>query len=84
MIFVPLWLKTTTTLSFKEDIKMVAHGNKITAQNSEILIQLDIKAVVVTSFVQANNVSLTGKTLPWQIKSSLKNKINYAIYVEPL
>ena len=61
---------------------MVAHGNKIASQNSEILIRLDIKTVVVASFVEATNAH-TGKNLPWQIKSSSK-KISYVVYVEPL
>ena len=81
MVSVSLWLKTTTTLRFRKNVKMVAHGNKIAAQNSEILIRLDIKTVVVASFVQTINAH-TGKNLAWQIKS-ISKKIDYVVYVEP-
>ena len=64
MVSVSLWLKTTATLRFKENVKMVAHGNKIAAQNGEILIRLDIKTVVGASFVQTINAH-TGKHLAW-------------------
>ena len=51
-------IKTTTTLKFKKNVKMVAHDNKIAAQNAEILIRLDIKTVVVASFVQTINANI--------------------------
>ena len=57
-------------------------GNKIVVQNGEILIRLDIKTVVVSSFAQTIN-SHTGKNLAWQIKS-ISKKIDYIVYVEPL
>ena len=82
MVSVSLWLKTTTTLRFKKNVKVVAHGNKIAAQNGEILIRLDINTVVVASFVQTINAH-TGKNLAWQIKS-ISKKIDYVVYVEPL
>ena len=81
-VSVSLWLKPTTTLRFKKNVKMVAHCNKIAAQNGKILIRLDIKTVVVASFVQNINGHI-GKNLAWQIKS-ISKKIDYVVYVEPL
>lgn len=61
---------------------MVAHGNKIAAQNGKILIRLDIKILVVALFVQTIYVH-SMKNLAWQIKS-ISKKIDYADYVELL